>query len=68
MEVVARETVTVPAGTFPNCYKIREHMGPGTGYYECYRWYAPDVGPVMDSVSVAGGAALAKLRLFRVQP
>lgn len=43
-EVISRETVVVPAGRFPGCYKVAvrtdEDAWPG------YIWFAPRVGPV----------------------
>ena len=39
------ETVTVPAGTFSNCVKIKESLGDGTTEY---KYYAPGVGVVRE--------------------
>ena len=45
-EVVSvSETVTVPAGTFSNCVKIKETLGDGTAEY---KYYAPGVGVVRE--------------------
>lgn len=45
-EVVSiSETVTVPAGTFKNCVKIKESLGDGTTEY---KYYAPGVGVVRE--------------------
>ena len=43
-EVVSvSETVTVPAGTFTNCLKVKEILSDGTVQYD---YYAPNVGVV----------------------
>ncbi len=45
-EVVSvSETVTVPAGTYKNCVKIKESLGDGTTEY---KYYAPGVGVVRE--------------------
>ena len=45
-EVVSvSETVTVPAGTFTNCLKIRGILSDGTMEF---KYYAPDVGVVKE--------------------
>lgn len=48
-EVVAvGETVTVPAGTFTDCLKIKETLGDGSVEY---KWYAKGVGAVREMPS-----------------
>ena len=45
-EVVSvSETVTVPAGTFTDCVKIKEHLADGTTEF---KYYAPGVGVVRE--------------------
>jgi hypothetical protein len=44
MEVVARETVAVQAGTFPDCYQVR--VTSTRADWSMSQWLAPDVGPV----------------------
>jgi len=45
--VISRESVTIPAGTFNNCYKIgREMIMDGEKIGESYLWLAPGVGQV----------------------
>jgi hypothetical protein len=45
-EVVSvSETVTVPAGTFDNCVKIKEHLADGTSEF---KYYAKGVGVVRE--------------------
>jgi hypothetical protein len=45
-EVVSvSETVTVPAGTFENCVKIKESLGDGTTEF---KYYAAGVGVVRE--------------------
>lgn len=49
-EVVSvSETVTVPAGTFENCVKVKEMLSDGTTEY---KFYAPGVGVVREVPSV----------------
>jgi len=43
-QVVARETVTVKAGTFPDCYKLAI-ISTGVDW-AMHQWLAPGVGPV----------------------
>ncbi|OYD16429.1 hypothetical protein CH330_02905 [candidate division WOR-3 bacterium JGI_Cruoil_03_51_56] len=43
-EVVAKETVKLRAGTFPDCYKIS--VVSTTSNQATLEWFAPDVGPV----------------------
>ncbi len=43
-EVVAKETVTVEAGVFPDCYKIA--IISTKVDWAMHQWFAPDVGPV----------------------
>ena len=48
-EVVSiSETVTVPAGTFPNCVKIKERASDGATEY---KFYAPGVGCILEAES-----------------
>jgi hypothetical protein len=54
-QVVAKETITVPAGTF-ECYKIQYTIKysqyAGFGYQTTYSWwFAPNVGLVQEAVS-----------------
>lgn len=44
MEVVGKETVTVPAGTYEDCWKGRQIQTDGTDAETMYVWLAPDVG------------------------
>lgn len=68
MVVEACEVVTVPAGVFQSCYRLREFQGPAAGNPVCFHWYAPNIGPVMDSIAANGSAALMKLRSFHISP
>lgn len=48
------ESVTVPAGTYKDCVKIK-HVGGGKGAsisLEAYEWYAPEVGLVKSMVTI----------------
>ena len=44
IEVVARETVAVEAGRFPDCFQVRV-SSTGADWTMC-QWLAPDIGPV----------------------
>jgi len=48
------ETVTVPAGTFANCIKVKEKASDGTTEY---KFYAPDIGCIKE-VESGGGLLL----------
>lgn len=74
-ELAGFEDVTVPAGTYRECARIRYH-GLGRSFFT---WYAPNVGPVMlgldttvgDPSAFAGQPPrlmLATLALTRVRP
>jgi len=42
------ETVTVPAGTYTDCVKVREHcITQAQVEYDIFTWFAADVGPVL---------------------
>ncbi len=43
--VAVAETVTVPAGSYKDCVKIREELSDGSTEYKLY---APSVGTVKD--------------------
>ncbi len=48
------DSVTVPAGTYKDCAKIK-HVGGGKGApisIEAYEWYAPEVGLVKSIVTI----------------
>ncbi|MBN1460259.1 MAG: S-layer homology domain-containing protein, partial [Armatimonadetes bacterium] len=45
-ELVAVESVTVPAGTFPDCMKVRLTPDFPSDYNDMYIWFARDVGMV----------------------
>jgi hypothetical protein len=55
VEVVAKETVTVPAGTFNDCYKI--DMVPNDPTYTSYLWFGPNVGIVKSFSSSSYGSS-----------
>ena len=51
-EVVSiSETVTVPAGTFHDCVKVKEHASDGATEFKLY---APGVGVIAEMDSEAG--------------
>lgn len=58
VQVVAIETVTVPAGTFNNCFKISY---PSTGYEYSYTWLAPNVGRIKRAESYQGDVWIEEL-------
>ncbi len=55
-----KETVTVPAGVFTDCIKIKcaEYDPGGTFIRELYHWYAPGVGNVKTIVKEPDGKSL----------
>jgi len=54
VEVVAKETVTVPAGTFNNCYKLSSITGNPSQV--SYLWVGPNVGFVKSFSSDISGS------------
>jgi hypothetical protein len=44
MEVVSQDTITVPAGTFPDCFEVL--VASPRRNSELRQWFAPDVGVV----------------------
>ena len=64
--VVARGMVTVPAGTFYNCFMVRikrtiKAAGSEPTKSMMYIWYAPDVGPV----AAVGRQSYESTKLFK---
>ncbi len=51
----ARETVTVGAGTFPGCFRIREILSAG---WTALHWFCPGVGFARHHILGGGGAGL----------
>jgi hypothetical protein len=63
-EIVATgETVTVPAGTFRECVRVRSQIRAGKVDSVAELTYAPDVGPVrLETFAVVGGTAVPQVR------
>ena len=53
-EVVGRETVTVAAGTFPNCWKVNMTHTAGSHVIVHQTWYADGIGQVKYRMDVTG--------------
>lgn len=66
------ETVTVPADTYTNCVRVREHcITQAQIEYDLFTWFAPDVGPVLtrfpETDPDTGDTTWIEQRLLRVQ-
>lgn len=59
--VLAKETVTVPAGTFSNCFKISSTR-ESWGNTQTWEWFAPNVGYIKNC-TVTSGVITATLEL-----
>ena len=61
--IVSYESVTVPAGTFDDCYEVYTTYESGSSV-DVYEWYAPDVGLVKNNnVSINTGLITATFEL-----
>ena len=57
------ETVTVPAGTFQGCVRVRSQVRAGQVDAVAELTYAPNVGPIrLETFAVVGGAAVPQVR------
>jgi hypothetical protein len=57
------ETVTVPAGTFQGCVRVRSRIRAGQVDAVAELTYAPDVGPVrLETFAVVAGTAVPQIR------
>ncbi len=66
------ETVTVPAGTYTDCVKVREHrITLAQIEYDLFTWFAPDVGPIVtrypETDPDSGQTTWIEQRLLQVQ-
>ena len=51
MVVRGKETVTVPAGKYGDCWKV-QHLGVLDQDYDVFTWFAPDVGMVRTEMAI----------------
>jgi hypothetical protein len=57
------ETVTVPAGTFQGCVRVRSQIRAGQVDAVAELTYAPNVGPVrLETFAIVGGTAVPQIR------
>ncbi len=75
-EVVERKTLTVPAGTYEDCVKFREHFqytaadlqyADSSYYYTLERWYAPNIGLIREDIVASDRPGLAGGRMVMKQ-